>query len=510
MSDKPISLVASIDQGTQSTRFMLLDHAGQVVSDAMSTHEQFFPKPGWVQHDAMEILASTKEAMRAAMLEAIALHRSLKVVAVGITNQRETVVVWDKRTGQPLHQAIVWLDTRTSGIVQEFSEKYGGADAFRSITGTPISSYFSAFKVLWLMRNHPHIEQALRDGEALIGTIDTWLIWNLTGGADGGAFVTDVTNASRTFLMDINTCTWSDHMLGVFGIPRSCLPEIRSSSEVYGRLRDVGLSDLENVPIAGCLGDQQSACVGQGLFKKGQVKCTYGTGAFILINAGEEKVLSTHGLLTTPCYQLGRDRPVTWAIEGSIAIAGAAISWLKDNLGAIDTAQESEQLLRAIDDTEGVFFVPAFAGLFAPRWRSDARGCIVGITQGTTKAHIVRALFEAIAFQLNEIVAAMRKDMQIDSVPLLKVDGGMTKNSTFMQLNANLVQTTVEKPKNVEVTAMGAAFAAGLGVGFWDSLDELNNLNDHDTRWTPGVTQDFVEAKIRGWNDAVEKSLNWV
>lgn len=510
----PVPLIATIDQGTQSTRVVVYTSSLRVLASAQKAHKQLYPNAGWVEHDPVEII----DVICALFVEATAqleaqLGRTClyKIQCVGITNQRETVVAWDRTTGHPLYNAIVWLDTRTKDVVDSISERVGGADALRHETGLPVSTYFSGTKMRWMIDHVSEVREAVDAKRCYFGTLDTWIIWNLTGGPVSGVYVTDITNASRTQLMDLSTCNWSDKLLGVFGIPRECLPEIRSSAEVYGKVIKCGTTAFENVPISGCAGDQQAACIGQGVFRKGLVKCTYGTGAFILINTGTTAVPSSSGLLTTPCYQLGPDAPVVYALDGSIAIAGAAVTWLRDNLGAINEPHETEALITSVNNTAGTYFVPAFSGLFAPRWRRDARGCIVGLTQHTKKAHIVRAVMESVGFQLREIIVAMLTDMKMDKLELIRVDGGMSRNNPFLQMTANLCGCIVERPENPEVTSIGAAVAAGLGIGFWKSTDEIEAyLLSSSRRWHPEYGKEERERKIKNWNKAVERSLNWV
>ncbi|KAF8819398.1 putative Glycerol kinase [Cardiosporidium cionae] len=489
-----MEFVGSIDQGTQSTRFTLYDNKLKKLFSASELHEQHYPQSGWCEHDPMEILNNTYTVINTVLVEAKATHSDFKIVSIGITNQRETVVAWDKFTGKPLYNAIVWLDTRTSDIVQRHVDKYGSVDAFRPTVGLPINTYFSAFKIQWLLENVPEVSNAVKEERACIGTIDSWLIWNLTGGLEGGVFVTDITNASRTFLCSVHTQNWAPKLLSVFDIPLSCLPSIRSSSELYGN----------------CVGDQQAACIAQAVFKPGDVKCTFGTGAFILMNTGTNPVLSTRGLLTTPCYQLGSDAPIIWALEGAIAIAGAGVSWMKDNLGLISSPQETEELITSVEDTDGVVCVPAFSGLFAPRWRTDARGAILGLTQHHGKAHIVRAMVEAVAFMLHEIVDAMREELHADTISMVKVDGGMANNNAFLQICANIINFGMARPKNTEVTSVGAAVAAGLSVKFWPHLKHVEELlRSESAIWVPSMDAEFRAKKLKLWEAGIERSLNW-
>eukprot|EP00745_Piridium_sociabile_P008063 TRINITY_DN15383_c1_g1_i2.p1 TRINITY_DN15383_c1_g1~~TRINITY_DN15383_c1_g1_i2.p1 ORF type:complete len:496 (+),score=43.61 TRINITY_DN15383_c1_g1_i2:168-1655(+) len=470
-----MALIGSIDQGTQSTKFTVLDVDTNVVCSATKEHRQIHNEPGWCEHDPLEILEATKFCIRQVCNQI----PQTSIVAVGLANQRETVVVWDSITGKPLHNAIVWSDVRAGALADEWIASHGGGsiDALKGVTGLPMSPYFSAFKILWLQKNIPEVAQAIKSGRASIGTIDSWLVWNLT---KGRVFVTDITNASRTFLMDVNSCDWSERLLELFNIPLNCLPRIRSSSEVYGNVDykwDDGM--LGNVPIAGILGDQQASCLGHRLFDVGEVKLTYGTGAFLLMNTGTKRV-SSHRLLTTPCFQLGPDAPVIWAIEGAVPVAGAGVTWLRHSLGLIEKDSDTADVLRRTEDSNGVVFVPAFSGLLAPRWRADARGCICGLTQAASKDHIVRALMESICFQVYEVLEAMREDAC--TVTRLKLDGGMTQNEPFIQLNADLLQLPIETTQaTTEATTLGAAFAAGLATKFWDNDGSLKKLNGGET-----------------------------
>ena len=497
-------LIASIDQGTTSTRVIIFDEAAKTVAVHQKEHTQIYPQDGWCEHDPLEILASTNECLDAAVeaLEAGGGSAS-DVVGIGITNQRETTIVWDKETGKPLHNAVVWLDLRTAELASELAAS-GGQDRFRATCGLPVSTYFSAVKLLWLMKNVPEVAKAVEDGRALFGTIDTWLIWNLSGGVDGGTHVTDITNAARTMLMDLATGSWHTPTCNELGIPTSILPEIRSNSEVYASMAG---TRLKGVPIAGCAGDQHAAMLGQCCLAPGQAKSTYGTGCFMLMNVGDAPVPSTHGLLSTVCFQLGPDAPVQYALEGSVAVAGRAVQWLRDSLGLITSASEMEDLARSVESCEGVSFVPAFSGLFAPYWRSDARGCIVGMTLYTTKAHLCRATLEAVALQAREVLDAMETDSGV-KLTALQVDGGMTVNKLLMQMQADAIQVPVRRPRDVETTAMGAAFAAGLAVGVWDSTAALESLNPTDASFEPVMTEAESEAKLVRWKDAVQRTLN--
>ena len=495
--------VVAIDQGTTSTRAIVFDRAARVIATGQKEHEQIFPAPGWVEHDPVEIWRNVREVIGQALAKAdITRH---DVAAVGITNQRETVVVWDRATGRPIHHAIVWQDTRTQEAIDALAAE-GGHDRFADITGLPLNAYFSASKLAWILDNVAGARERAEAGELLFGTIDTWIVWNLSGGTDGGVHVTDVTNASRTLLMDLRTLDWSDDMLAVFQIPRAILPEIRSSSETYAAANPHSL--LRETPIAGILGDQQAATFGQAAFTRGASKNSYGTGNFVLFNTGEEIVRSEHGLITTVAYRLG-DRPAVYALEGSIAVTGSLIQWLRDNLGLIRTAPEVETLARTVADNGDVHIVPAFSGLFAPHWRPDARGIIAGLTRYATKGHFARAALEAVAFQSREVIDAMNADA---GVPLaeLRVDGGMVHNELLMQFQADILGVPVVRPAVSETTCLGAAFAAGLAVGFWGSLEEIASLWTEDRRWEPAMAEEEREARLARWKDAVARTLDWV
>ncbi|MCW2697440.1 MAG: glycerol kinase [Modestobacter sp.] len=497
-------VVAAIDQGTTSTRCMLVDAAGSVVAVGQKEHRQLFPRAGWVEHDPLEIWANTREVVGQALARGNV--GTADVVAVGITNQRETTVVWDRRTGEPVHDAIVWQDTRTGDICAELGALGGGADRYKDAVGLPLATYFAGPKVRWILDNVDGARERAERGELLMGTVDSWLIWNMTGGPDGGRHLTDVTNASRTMLMDYRTLAWDPAIAEEMGIPVAMLPEIRSNSEEYGRGRRAGF--LAGVPIAGSLGDQQAATFGQVCFERGMAKNTYGTGNFMLLNTGEDAVPSAHGLLTTLCYQLGDARPV-YALEGSIAVTGSLVQWLRDNLGLISSAAEIEDLARSVDDKGGAYFVPAFSGLFAPHWRADARGAVVGLTRFVTKGHLARAVLEATAFQTREVLDAMDADSGVDLTEL-RVDGGMVGNELLMQFQADLLDVPVIRPRIAETTALGAAYAAGLAVGFWSGLDELTALWAEDRRWEPQMPAEERERTYRNWRKAVTKSLDWV
>ncbi len=493
----------AIDQGTTSTRAMIFDRTGSIVSSGQLEHRQSTPRPGWVEHDPLEIWANTRRVIAEAL--ATADLTRLDLVAVGITNQRETAVVWDRTTGEPVYPAIVWQDTRTQPCVDRLAED-GGVGRYREITGLPLATYFSATKICWILDNVPGARDKAEAGQLLFGTTDSWLVWNLTGGVDGGLHVTDVTNASRTLLMDLETLDWSEPMLSDFDIPRAMLPEIRSSSEVYGVVG--GHSLLRDVPIAGILGDQQAATFGQAAFDEGESKSTYGTGSFILVGTGTERVLSEHGLLTTVAYRLG-DAPAHYALEGSVAVTGALVQWVRDSLGMISSASEIESQAATVPDNGGAYFVPAFSGLFAPYWRSDARGVIVGLTSYVTRGHLARAVLEATAYQTRDVLEAVEADMGAH-VQTLAVDGGMTVNELLMQFQADILGIDVVRPVVSETTALGAAYVAGLAVGYWASLDELRANWQEDERWEPQMPQDKVDRLYRNWRKAVARTLDWV
>jgi glycerol kinase len=498
--------VGAVDQGTTSTRFMIFDHAGNEQGKYQLEHEQILPKAGWVEHNPVEIWERTVSVMRSAMGQK-GLSAS-DLAACGITNQRETAVVWDRRTGRPYYNAIVWQDTRTDRIASAL-EREGKGDVIRQKAGLPPATYFSAGKVQWILENVDGVREAAERGDAVFGNTDSWLTWNLTGGPDGGLHVTDVTNASRTMLMDLETLDWDEELMGFFGIPRSMLPTIVPSSDPagYGVVRDKGPLGGE-VPLTGVLGDQQAATVGQVCFGVGQAKNTYGTGNFMLLNTGEELVRSKAGLLTTVCYQFAGAAPV-YALEGSIAVTGSAVQWLRDQLGIISGASQSEALARQVDDNGGIYFVPAFSGLFAPYWRSDARGAIVGLSRFNTNAHLARATLEAICYQSRDVVEAMAKDSGV-ALDVLKVDGGVTANTLCMQLQADILGVPVSKPVVAETTALGSAYAAGLAVGFWKDTEELKANWNEDERWTPQWDEAKREEGYAGWKKAVERTLDWV
>ncbi len=490
--------VAAIDQGTSSSRCLLFDRDGTVAGAARREHAQIHPRAGWVEHDPLEIVANVRAVIDEAVAGAGA--SAADVAAVGITNQRETTVLWDRASGEPVANAIVWQDTRTAALVAELAD--GDPDRLRTATGLPLSTYFSGPKARWLLDADPSLRPRAEAGELCLGTIDAWLIWQLTGGA---VHVTDVTNASRTLLMDLRTLDWSQEALDVIGVPRALLPEIRSSSEVYGELR-AGTA-LEGVPLAGVLGDQQAALFGQACFDPGDAKNTYGTGCFLLVNTGAEPVASRE-LLATVAYQLGDGQP-QYALEGSIAVAGAGVRWLRDQLGVIDSADEVEALAASVEDTGDVYVVPAFSGLFAPRWRADARGAIVGLTAYTTKAHIARAMLEATAWQTREVLDAVRDAAGI-ACEQLKVDGGMTVNDLLMRFQADVLGVPAIRPHVTETTALGAGYAAGLATGVWSSPEEVRANWREDCRWEPRMDRDEVERRYARWREAVERSLSWV
>lgn len=494
--------VAAIDQGTTSTRCMIFTHAGEVVCFDQKEHEQIYPKPGWVEHDPEEIWERTRTVMHRA-LEKGAINAS-DVAALGITNQRETAVVWNRKTGQPYHNALVWQDTRTDKIITELG-KDGGQDRFRAKVGLPLATYFSGPKIRWLLDNVPGLREAAEAGDALFGNIDTYLVWNLTGGGNGGVHITDVTNASRTMLMNLETLDWDDEILSIMGIPRAMLPSIRASSEVYG---EVAEGHMRGIPVAGILGDQQAALVGQTCYDIGEAKNTYGTGSFMLLNTGTSIVQSKHGLLTTLAYKFG-DQPAIYALEGSIAITGALVQWLRDNLGMITSSAEVEALASTVEDNGGVYFVPAFSGLYAPYWKSNARGVIAGLTRYVTKGHIARAALEATAWQTREVADAMQQDSGV-TLTSLKVDGGMVVDNLLMQFQSDVLGVPVIRPKVAETTALGAAYAAGLATGFWQNLDELRQNWGVDHTWEPQMDPVQREQSLRMWKKAVSRTFDWI
>lgn len=495
--------VIAIDQGTTSTRAIVFDVHGMPVATAQREHEQIFPRAGRVEHDPVEIWTNTQWVLARALGQAGL--NAADIAAIGVTNQRETAVVWDRRTGRPVHNAIVWQDTRTQPHIDELIAAHG-VDAYADTTGLPLATYFSASKVGWILDNVDGARAAADAGDLMFGTTDTWVVWNLTGGRDGGIHVTDVTNASRTLLMDLHTLEWSDDLLAVWGIPRVMLPEIRSSSEVVGEVQLPGV--LRGVPIAGILGDQQAATFGQAAFEAGESKNTYGTGNFLLVGTGTEIVRSEAGLITTVAYRLGEE-PARYALEGSIAVTGSLVQWLRDNLGIIRRSEEVETLAASVEDNGGAYFVPAFSGLFAPYWRPDARGALVGLTRYVTKAHIARAALESTAFQTRDVIEAVVSDTG-RALAELRVDGGMTRNDALMQFQADILGLPVVRPEIVETTALGAAYAAGLAVGVWPDLDALRAQWREDVRFEPRMAEEERERRYRLWKKAVAKSLDWV
>lgn len=494
--------IVAIDQGTTSTRAIVFDTNGKVVAIGQREHAQIFPQSGWVEHDAAEIWTNTQTVIGEA-IETAGIDAS-DVAAIGITNQRETVIVWDRTTGEPIHNALVWQDTRTQPLIDKLAAD-GGVRRFADVTGLPLATYFSASKIAWILDNVDGARKRAEDGELLFGTPDTWVLWNLTGGPNGGVHATDVTNASRTLLMDLRTLNWDDGLLDAFGVPRAMLPTIRSSSETYGTT--VGTA-LDGIPIAGILGDQQAATFGQVAFDLGESKNTYGTGNFLIVNTGEDIVESGNGLITTVAYQLGDDAP-RYALEGSIAVTGSLVQWLRDNLGIIKESAEVEELAATVEDNGGVYIVPAFSGLFAPYWRPDARGAILGLTRFANKGHIARAALEAVAFQTREVLDAVIADTD---VPLeeLRVDGGMVCNSALMQFQADVLGVPVVRPAIIETTALGAAYAAGLAVGVWADLDALRAMWREDERWEPQIEEDERERLLARWRKAVTRTFDWV
>ncbi|MCU1535038.1 MAG: glpK [Glaciihabitans sp.] len=495
--------VVAIDQGTTSTRAIIFDHDAAIVAVGQKEHRQIFPRAGWVEHDPLEIWKNTREVIGLALSKADLTRHD--IAAVGITNQRETAVVWEKATGRPVYNAIVWQDTRTQPMVDALARE-GGVTRFARKTGLPLATYFSGTKIAWILENVEGAREKADAGELLFGTTDTWVTWNLTGGTDGGVHVTDVTNASRTLFMDLETLDWDDDILAAFNVPRSMLPEIRSSSEELGRIESSSL--LREVPITGILGDQQAATFGQAAFDAGESKNTYGTGNFLIVNTGEDIVHSTNGLLTTVGYRLG-DAPPHYALEGSIAVTGSLVQWLRDNLGLISEAAEIETLARSVDDNGGVYFVPAFSGLFAPYWRPDARGAIVGLTRFVNRGHIARAALEAVGFQTRDVLDAVTADFGAE-LEELKVDGGMVANDALMQFQADILGVPVVRPVVTETTALGAAYAAGLAVGFWKDLDDLRSHWREDKRWEPSMDASERDRLLRNWKKAVTRTFDWV
>ena len=494
--------IGAIDQGTTSTRFIVFDRDGRVSAIAQKEHEQIFPKPGWVEHDPNEIWRRTKEVIAEALQQKDLQPKDF--AAIGITNQRETTIVWNRKTGQAIYNAIVWQDTRVESDVASFAA-HGGQDRFRNQTGLPLATYFSALKLRWILDNVRGARELAAAGELAFGNIDSYLVWNLTGGVNGGIHVTDVTNASRTQLMSLETLEWSTDLLKAFNIPASLLPKIGSSSEVYGH---VTLPSLAGVPVAGILGDQQAALVGQTCFDRGQAKNTYGTGCFLLMNAGEKPVQSKHGLITTVAFKFG-EQPARYALEGSIAIAGALVQWLRDNLGLLSTSSDVETLARTVKDNGGVYIVPAFSGLFAPYWQSSARGVIVGLTRYANKGHLARAALEATAYQTREVLEAMELDMKT-KIDVLRTDGGMVVDDLLMQFQADILGRDVIRPLVQETTALGAAYAAALAVGFYKDLAELTEQWRIDRIWKPCIDAQTRETLFAQWKKAVSRSLNWI
>ncbi|GAB3822004.1 glycerol kinase GlpK [Kribbella italica] len=498
--------VGAVDQGTTSTRFMIFDHSGNEVGKHQLEHSQILPQAGWVEHNPVEIWERTSSVIKTAM-NAQGLQSS-DLAALGITNQRETAVVWNRKTGRPYYNAIVWQDTRTDRIASAL-EREGKGDVIRQKAGLPPATYFSAGKVQWILENVDGVREAAEAGDAVFGNTDTWLLWHLTGGVDGGVHITDVTNASRTMLMNLETLDWDDELISFFDIPRQMLPEIRPSSDPNKYGETLANGPLQGVvPLTGDLGDQQAATVGQVCFNPGEAKNTYGTGNFMLLNTGTELVRSKAGLLSTMAYKFGDDAPV-YALEGSIAVTGSAVQWLRDQLGIISGASETETLARQVEDNGGVYFVPAFSGLFAPYWRSDARGAIVGLSRFNTNAHLARATLEAICYQSKDVADAMEKDSGV-KLEVLKVDGGVTANELCMQMQADILGVPVSKPVVAETTALGAAYAAGLAVGFWNNTDELVQNWNEDKRWSPEWNDEQRAAGYKGWEKAVQRTLDWV
>ncbi|GGH54670.1 glycerol kinase GlpK [Dyadobacter endophyticus] len=494
--------IAAIDQGTTSTRCILFNHQGNIVSVGQKEHEQIYPHPGWVEHNPTEIWKNTLEVIALARIN-ISAHTQ-DIAAVGITNQRETTVVWNKRTGKPYYNALVWQDTRTTDLVAKY-EKEGGLNQFRDITGLPVSTYFSGLKLKWLLENVEGIREDAEKGEAIFGNMDTFLIWHLTGGTQGGIHVTDVTNASRTQLMNLRTLQWDQSMLNAYNIPEIMLPAIKSSSEIYGYATH---EVLPGVPVAGDLGDQHAALVGQTCFEPGMAKNTYGTGCFLVMNTGTELKTSENGLLTTISYKFG-DQPVQYALEGSVAVTGALVQWLRDNLGLIQNSGDIEPLAQTVEDNGGAYFVPAFSGLYAPYWRNDARGVVAGLTRYVNKGHIARAVLEATAYQTADVVKAMEQDSGIQ-LASLRVDGGMIHNQLLMQFQSDILNTQVVSPAVAETTALGAAYAAGLAVGYWKSTEDLKKNWAIAHTWNPDMPEEKRNAYYKGWKKAVTKSYDWI
>jgi glycerol kinase len=493
--------LGAIDQGTTSTRFIVFDRSGRITAVAQKEHEQIFPKPGWVEHDPDEIWRRTQDVIADAMQQKSLRPKDL--AAIGITNQRETTVVWNVKTGRAVYHAIVWQDTRVGDYVAELARE-GGQDRFREQTGLPLATYFSGLKIRWILDNVRGAREQAENGELYFGNIDSYILWKLTGGTNGGVHVTDVTNASRTQLMDLRTLNWDKNLLKIFNIPESMLPKIVSNSEVYGTAK---LPAIEGVPVAGIFGDQQAALFGQTCFDSGQAKNTYGTGCFLLMNTGTTPVLSKYGLITTVAYKLG-DKPAQYALEGSIAITGALVQWMRDNLGLIEKSQDIETLARTVKDNGGVYFVPAFSGLYAPYWQSSARGVIAGLTRYANKGHLARAVLEATAYQTREVVEAMEMDSKVN-LDVLRVDGGMVDDDLLMQFQADILSRDVIRPLIKETTALGSAYAAGLAVGYYKDLDELRANWGVDHTWKPKMENNLREHLYKEWKKAVTRSFNW-
>ena len=500
MADK---YVLAIDQGTTSSRAIVFDHSGQIVATGQKEHEQIFPRAGWVEHNPVEVWNNVRAVVAEALSSASVNHQ--EIAAVGITNQRETTVVWDKKTGEPVYNAIVWQDTRTAKIVEDLGGDEG-QDKYKARVGLPLATYFCGPKVKWILDNVDGARERAEAGDLVMGTMDTWVLWNMTGGVDGGVHVTDVTNASRTMLMDLKTLSWDADIAADMTIPMSMLPEIKSSAEVYGVGRAAGL--LPDVPIAGILGDQQAATFGQACFEPGMAKNTYGTGNFMLLNTGEAIVPSKNGLLTTVCYKIG-DKPAIYALEGSIAVTGSLVQWLRDNMKMFNSAPEVEELAATVEDNGGAYFVPAFSGLFAPYWKSDARGALVGLTRYVNRGHIARAVLEATAYQTREVLEAMEADSGV-KLAELKVDGGMTMNETLMQFQADQLGVDVVRPVVAETTALGAAYAAGIAVGYWEGEQDVIDNWAEAKRWTPNVDEADRDRLFRNWKKAVTRTFDWV
>ena len=494
--------LGAIDQGTTSTRFIVFDRTGRIVSVAQKEHEQIYPKQGWVEHDPEEIWRRTQEVISEAMQQRA--FRPKDLAAIGITNQRETTILWNRKTNRAVYNAIVWQDTRVDDYVAEFTQD-GGQDRFRAQTGLPLATYFSGLKIRWILNNVKGVRELADSGDLLFGNIDSYLVWKLTGGPNGGIHVTDVTNASRTQLMDLHTLAWDKNLLKIFGIPEAILPKIVSSSEVYGAVK---LPSIEGVPVAGILGDQQAALVGQTCFDSGQAKNTYGTGCFLLMNTGATPVLSKYGLITTVAFKFG-EKPAQYALEGSIAITGALVQWVRDNLGLIQKSSDIEVLARTVKDNGGVYFVPAFSGLYAPYWQASARGVIVGLTRYANKGHLARAVLEATAYQTREVLEAMEMDSKIN-LDVLRTDGGMVDNDLLMQFQADILDRQVVRPLIKETTALGSAYAAGLAVGYYKDLEELRANWGVDHTWKPQMESATRDRQYQDWKKAVTRSFNWV